>query len=53
MHRIGALPGAAVNVHRSAGGVTIGSAGEYTELPDGVAAHVLVETPEELTGVVA
>ena len=44
MHRIGAMPGSSVNVHRSAGGVTIGSAGEYTELPDGVAVHVLVES---------
>lgn len=44
MHRIGAMPGASVKVHRSAGGVTIGSGGEYTELPDDVAVHVLVET---------
>ena len=44
MHRIGAMPGASVKVRRSAGGVTIGSAGEYTELSDEVAMHVLVET---------
>jgi DtxR family transcriptional regulator, Mn-dependent transcriptional regulator len=44
MHRIGAMPGASVKVHRSAGGVTIGSAGEYTELANDIAAHVLVET---------
>ena len=44
MRRIGAMPGASVSVHRSAGGVTIGSGGEYTELPDEVAAHVLVES---------
>lgn len=44
MRRIGAMPGASVKVHRSAGGVTIGSGGEYTELPDEMAAHVLVET---------
>jgi len=44
MHRIGAMPGASVKVHRSAGGVTIGSGGEYTELTDDVAVHVLVET---------
>ena len=44
MHRIGAMPGASVKVHRSAGGVTIGSGGEYTELSDELAAHVLVET---------
>jgi DtxR family Mn-dependent transcriptional regulator len=44
MHRIGAMPGASVKVRRSAGGVTIGSAGEYTELSPEVAVHVLVET---------
>ena len=44
MHRIGAMPGASVRVHRSPGGVTIGSGGEYTELPAEVAVHVLVET---------
>ena len=44
MHRIGAMPGASVKVHRSAGGVTIGSGGGYTELASDVAAHVLVET---------
>ena len=44
MRRIGAMPGASVKVHRSAGGVTIGSAGEYSELSYDLAAHVLVET---------
>ncbi|MBI1351922.1 MAG: dihydrofolate reductase [Actinomycetales bacterium] len=44
MHRVGAMPGAAVKVHRSAGGVTVGSGGEYAELADEVALHVLVET---------
>ncbi len=44
MRRIGAMPGASVKVHRSAGGVTIGSGGEYTELTDEIAAHVLVES---------
>ena len=43
MHRIGAMPGASVKVHLAPGGVTIGSGGEYTELPEDVAAHVLVE----------
>lgn len=43
MRRIGAMPGASVKVHRSPGGVTIGSAGEYSELPLEVAVHVLVE----------
>jgi DtxR family Mn-dependent transcriptional regulator len=45
MHRIGVRPGASVKVHRSPGGVTIGSAGEYAELADDIAAHVLVESP--------
>lgn len=44
MHRIGVTPGASVKAHRSAGGVMIGSAGEYTELPDDIAMHVFVET---------
>ena len=43
MHRIGAMPGASVKVHRSPGGVTIGSGGEYSELPDEMASHVFVE----------
>lgn len=45
MRRIGALPGASVKVRRSPGGVSIGSAGEYSELAMDVAAHVLVEIP--------
>lgn len=45
MHRIGVTPGASVKVHRSPGGVMVGSAGEYAELPDEVAVHVLVEMP--------
>ncbi len=44
MRRVGAMPGASVKVHRSPGGVTIGSAGEYTELAEQVAMHVLVES---------
>jgi DtxR family Mn-dependent transcriptional regulator len=43
MHRIGALPGATVKVHRSPGGITIGSGGEYSELPVEVAMHVMVD----------
>lgn len=45
MHRIGVTPGASVKAHRSAGGVMIGSAGEYTELPDDIAVHVFVQAP--------
>ena len=44
LRRIGAMPGASVKAHRSPGGVAVGSAGEYTELPVDVAQHVLVET---------
>jgi len=43
LRRVGAVPGASVKVHRAAGGINIGSAGEYAELPDDVAAHVLVQ----------
>jgi len=43
MRRVGAMPGATVKVRRSMGGVTIGSAGEYSELPAETATHVLVE----------
>ncbi|PHX60586.1 MAG: dihydrofolate reductase [Actinobacteria bacterium] len=43
LRRVGALPGALVQVRRSPGGVSIGSAGEYTELADEVAMFVLVD----------
>lgn len=43
LRRAGAVPGAAVTVVRSPGGVSIGSSGEFTELTDEDAAHVLVE----------
>jgi DtxR family transcriptional regulator, Mn-dependent transcriptional regulator len=42
LRRVGALPGAAVTVGRSAGGVLIGSGGESAELSDQDAAHVFV-----------
>lgn len=45
LRRCGALPGATVKVSRSPGGVTIGTAGEYVELSEDVAVHVLVELP--------
>jgi DtxR family Mn-dependent transcriptional regulator len=38
----GVRPGASVKVRRSAGGVLVGSAGEYAELELDLAAHVLV-----------
>lgn len=44
MHRVGVAPGASVKVHRSAGGVTIGRAGEYAELSEEIAVHLLVES---------
>ncbi|MEI8259984.1 MAG: metal-dependent transcriptional regulator [Actinomycetes bacterium] len=43
LHRVGAMPGASVTVHRSPGGITVGSAGEYAELSDEVTSHLLVE----------
>lgn len=43
LRRVGALPGALVRARRSPGGVSIGSAGEYTELSDDVAMYVLVD----------
>ncbi|MFA7324416.1 MAG: iron dependent repressor, metal binding and dimerization domain protein [Candidatus Nanopelagicales bacterium] len=44
LQRVGAVPGAAVMVARNEGLITIGSAGEYTELNDELAQHVLVQT---------
>jgi DtxR family Mn-dependent transcriptional regulator len=43
MRRVGAMPGATVKVRKSVGGVTIGSAGEYSELSAETASHLLVE----------
>jgi DtxR family Mn-dependent transcriptional regulator len=43
LHRVGAMPGASVRVHRSPGGITVGSGGEYAELSDEVSSHLLVE----------
>jgi DtxR family Mn-dependent transcriptional regulator len=43
LRRVGALPGAFVQVRRSPGGISIGSAGEYTELADELAMYVLVD----------
>lgn len=42
LRRAGVRPGETVKVRRSAGGVLVGSAGEYAELDDSTAAHVLV-----------
>ena len=46
LRRVGAIPGSAVMVQRTAGGISIGSAGEYTELSDDLAQHLLVQAPE-------
>jgi DtxR family Mn-dependent transcriptional regulator len=43
MRRVGAMPGSTVKVRKSAGGVTIGSGGEYSELSPELAVHLLVE----------
>jgi len=42
LRRAGVQPGEVVKVNRSAGGVLVGSAGEYAELDLATAAHVLV-----------
>jgi DtxR family Mn-dependent transcriptional regulator len=46
LRRVGATPGSAVMVQRTVGGISIGSAGEYTELSDELAQHLLVQAPE-------
>ena len=46
LRRVGAIPGSAVMVQRTAGGISIGSAGEYTELSEDLAQHLLVQAPE-------
>ena len=43
LRRVGAVPGASVKVHTAAGGIMIGSAGEYTELSLDDALHVMVQ----------
>lgn len=43
IRRIGATPGATVKAHQSAGGVTLGSGGEYAEFSVERAAHLLVD----------
>jgi DtxR family transcriptional regulator, Mn-dependent transcriptional regulator len=45
LRRAGAIPGATVEVHLSPGGVIIGTAGEYAELDEDTATHVLVDRP--------
>jgi len=43
LRRVGAIPGSTVIVNRTLGGIHIGISGEYTELSDEVAQHVLVQ----------
>lgn len=42
LHRVGAVPGAAVKVRRNGDRILVGSAGEYTELSQQLAQNVLV-----------
>lgn len=42
LRRSGALPGATVKASRSPGGITLGGVGEYVELSEDLAQHVLV-----------
>ena len=46
LRRVGATPGAAVLVSRTPDGIHIGITGEYTELSDELAQHLLVQAPE-------
>lgn len=43
LRRAGVTPGASVKASRSTGGVSIGSGGEYVELAESMALHLLVE----------
>ena len=43
LRRVGAIPGSTVVVNRTLGGIHIGISGEYAELSDEVAQHVLVQ----------
>ena len=43
LRRVGATPGSTVIVNRTLGGIHIGISGEYAELSDEVAQHVLVQ----------
>jgi len=42
LRRVGALPGARVKAYKVGAGVFIGSAGEYTEVPEHEAVHIFV-----------
>ena len=42
LRRVGALPGARVKAYKVGAGVFIGSAGEYTEVPEHIAVHIFV-----------
>jgi DtxR family transcriptional regulator, Mn-dependent transcriptional regulator len=42
LRRVGALPEARVKAYKVGSGVFIGSAGEYTEVPEDIAAHIFV-----------
>ena len=44
LRRVGAMPGARVKAYQVDHGVFIGSAGEYTEIPEDVAVHIFVSS---------
>lgn len=43
LRRVGATPGSTVIVNRTIGGIHIGNSGEYAEISDDVAQHILVQ----------
>jgi len=43
LRRVGATPGSTVIVNRTIGGIHIGNSGEYAEISDEVAQHILVQ----------
>lgn len=44
LRRVGALPGARIKAYKVGTGVFIGSAGEYTEVPEQIAVHIFVNS---------
>jgi len=42
LRRVGVMPGARVKAYQAGQGVSLGSAGEYTEIPIEIAAHIFV-----------
>lgn len=44
LRRVGAMPGARVKAYQVDQGIFIGSAGEYTEIPEDIAVHIFVSS---------